>query len=118
MELIVILVLVYLMLTFTTWLANLTSAKKSGSHYGFITYKKFKQYFNPDEWEAPSHFENKVLIKGSFDTNRMSVDSATFLYEGKAMLPATPWDYYLIANLINKTVDEKKTVVKSKRVKW
>lgn len=118
LEVIFLLVAIPMFLVTIVWLAAVICGMTEHRDYGFISYRKFKKYFNPEEWKAPSHFSNRVLIKDDFDISRMSPDSAIFKYEGKGMIPSSPYSFIMICRLLDKTVDSKKPKQPKRKIKW
>ena len=89
---------------------------------GFITYRKFKKLFDSIEWKIPSYDDDyNVLVNKDRADNvyeriyYMHIGSAQYIYEGKNMIPLTPFDVFMMNNCINKKLNELGADKKSKK---
>ena len=90
---------------------------------GFITYRKFKKLFDSIEWKIP-HYDDDydVLVnkdRADNDYERiyyMHVYSRQYIYEGKNMIPLTPFDEIMMNRYIRKKLKELGADKKNKKL--
>ena len=111
--------LVLLMLWISTVIFIIIDSKVRG----FITCRKFKKLFDSIEWKIP-HYDDDydVLVnKDSADNDYeriyyMHVYSRQYIYEGKNMIPLTPFDEIMMNRYIRKKLKELGADKKNKKL--
>lgn len=90
---------------------------------GFITYRKFKKLFDSIEWKI-HHYDDDydVLVNKDSAYNDyeriyyMNIPSRQYIYEGKNMIPLTPFDEIMMNNYIRKKLKELGADKKNKKL--